>query len=367
MIFININKIKEKKNKYMSICAVCFKKNIDSNLKTIGDQFACSLSCVGRLKPNSKDSCNYCQYPVWKDNYYKINNKYYCSENCKNKIIKQLNIPYDSKLIQHFQENIFSNDNDNIDLKNSKQLREEVLKFYKDFHFDTIIDEENDINNDTNENDKNKKYKKITKEKPKENVYKNKNFNTYNIYNNNRAISNNNRKHNLTKNYAIGSIQEKDDKNLSNKTKNINIDKNKNNNFKTTTNNQIKNKINKNEFIIKRSEKVLTNKYNLYMNEMSNNNNDNNDNHTNSYSFVNTIDNPRMMNSFNTSNNYYSNNVNKNGNRNNNLFSKSPIIYTKNNKCMNCGNILGHVKILDRNNNAFCSDYCKEYYLSCYK
>ena len=35
--------------------------------------------------------------------------------------------------------------------------------------------------------------------------------------------------------------------------------------------------------------------------------------------------------------------------------------------CINCGNILGHVKILDRNNNAFCSDYCKEYYLSCYK
>ena len=99
----------------MSACAVCSEKNIISNLKTIGDQFVCSLSCVRQLKSNSKDSCNYCNYPVWKDNYYIIKNKYYCSETCKNKIIKKLNIPNDSKLIQHFQENIFSNnDNDNV-------------------------------------------------------------------------------------------------------------------------------------------------------------------------------------------------------------------------------------------------------------
>ena len=134
----------------MSICGVCFKSDINSNLKTIGDQYVCSLSCVAKLKSNSKDSCNYCRFPVWKDNYYKINNKYYCSENCKNKIIKNLKIPYDSKLIQHFQENIFSNndnDNNNVELKNSKQLREEVLKFYKDFHFDTIVEEEKDTKN----------------------------------------------------------------------------------------------------------------------------------------------------------------------------------------------------------------------------
>ena len=98
----------------MSVCAVCFKKNINSNLKTIGDQFICSLSCVGQLKSNSKDFCNYCNYPVCKDNYYKINNKYYCSEICKNKIMKKLNIPYDSKLIQHFQENIFFNINNSM-------------------------------------------------------------------------------------------------------------------------------------------------------------------------------------------------------------------------------------------------------------
>ena len=340
----------------MSVCNVCFKKNIISNLKTIGEQIVCSLSCVRQLKSNTKDSCNNCKYPVWKDNYYIINNKYYCSEICKNKIIKQLNIPYNSKLIQHFQEHNFSNNNDihNIDLKNSKQLREEVLKFYKDFQFDTIIDEEYENNNYTNEIDKNKKYKKIIKNK--EYYYKN-----YNTYNNNRAISSNTHKHTLTKNYTSANMQEKVQKNLINKTRNINIDKYKNNisNFKTTINNQNNVKKNKNENIFLHSEKDLTNKYNKYMNN----------NHINSYSFYNITDNSRMISSFsfNTTNNYYNNNLNVNKNGKNNLCSKNPIVYNKKKQCINCGNILGHVKILDRNNNAFCSDYCKEYYLSCYK
>ena len=343
----------------MSICGVCFKSDINSNLKTIGDQYVCSLSCVAKLKSNSKDSCNYCRFPVWKDNYYKINNKYYCSENCKNKIIKNLKIPYDSKLIQHFQENIFSNndnDNNNVELKNSKQLREEVLKFYKDFHFDTIVEEEKDTKNNI-EIDKDINYKKIIRDKDKQNNYKT--YNTNNIYNNNRATSTKINKHAPNKNYASPSIKEKekDGQNGIKKTRTINTDRYKNNinNFKTSNY-----KNNKNEnIIIKRSEKVLTSKYDI-MDDIDKNKNY-------SYSFVNTTDNPRKMSTFYTSNNNYNNYTNKNRNETNNSCNKSPIMYNKQNKCMKCGNsLLGRAKIFDRNNNAYCSDYCKEYYLSYY-
>ena len=134
----------------MSRCAVCFKDIIWSKIKTIGDQTVCSLSCVGLLHANMRDICGHCKRPVWKDKYYKINNKYYCSEICKNEIINELKIPKNSKLIQFFQENIFNNDN-NYSLKNSKKLREEVLRFYKDFHFDSISnDDEKDYSRKNN-------------------------------------------------------------------------------------------------------------------------------------------------------------------------------------------------------------------------
>ena len=94
---------------------------------------------MGLLKPNTRDACGYCKRPVWKDNYYKLKNKYYCSELCIDKIMNEMNITQDSKSIQCFHENIFK-DNDNYILKNSNQLREEVLRFYKDFQFDKIDD-----------------------------------------------------------------------------------------------------------------------------------------------------------------------------------------------------------------------------------
>ena len=125
----------------MTHCSVCFKDNIISKFRTIGDQIVCSLACIGLLNSNEKDSCDYCHRPVWRDSYYKVNNKFYCTEICKDKIISDLKIPYDSKSIQYFQENIFFNDNNKnsiSNLINSRQLREEVLKFYKDFQFDTI-------------------------------------------------------------------------------------------------------------------------------------------------------------------------------------------------------------------------------------
>ena len=98
----------------MAHCSACFKDNIISKLRTIGDQIVCSLACVGLLNSNEKDSCDYCHRPVWRDSYYIVNNKFYCTEICKDKIISELKIPYDSKSIQYFQENIFFNDN-NID------------------------------------------------------------------------------------------------------------------------------------------------------------------------------------------------------------------------------------------------------------
>ena len=173
----------------MTLCSVCQKANLFSKLKTVGEQVVCSLSCVGLLKSNSKDSCDCCKRPVWKDNYYKINNKYYCSEICKNKIIKKLNLQYDSKAIQHVQDIIFSDNNDNIVLKNSKQLREEVLKFYKDFQFDDINDEKytniNGLNNNNSFFDC-KSYKNIISNNDKKYIKNNVNINIMNSFNNSK-------------------------------------------------------------------------------------------------------------------------------------------------------------------------------------
>ena len=359
----------------MSRCQVCLKTNTFQILKTIGDQIVCSLSCVGLLKSNSKDSCDCCKRPVWKDNYFKINNKYYCSEICKNKIIKKLNIPYDSKTIQHIQDNIFSDNNDNIVLKNSKQLREEVLKFYKDFQFDTINDDSNNniiaISNNNSFNKKEYKNKITIKEKKykKSNIKlniitnfdntKSKNSKEQNtsvpITTNNR----NNRKYILNKAFTALNLQ-KDKNALKNKTKNLNKEQkslnnnyNYNSNYNTSNNNNYLEISNHKEN--EHSEKNLSNNINSY-----------NSNDTKNYSFIN--------NSESKNNKYKTLNIN-NSNVNKNFYnyisltknSKSPVVTTSNQKeCISCGTILGNAKILDRNRNAFCSDYCKEYYLKYY-
>jgi len=56
----------------MTHCSVCFKDNIISKFRTIGDQIVCSLACIGLLNSNEKDSCDYCHRPVWRDSYYKV-------------------------------------------------------------------------------------------------------------------------------------------------------------------------------------------------------------------------------------------------------------------------------------------------------
>ena len=158
----------------MSRCSVCFKENPTTKLKTVGDQTVCSLTCVGLLKSNTRDACGYCKRPVWKDNYYKLKNRYYCSELCIDKIINEMNITKNSKSIKYFHENIFNN-NDKFILKNSNQLREEVLRFYKDFQFDKM---------DNDDYTRKKEAYKNKRSNLKENTF----FSDYNDSNNNLDI-----------------------------------------------------------------------------------------------------------------------------------------------------------------------------------
>ena len=167
-------------------CPVCYREIYSSKLKTIGDQVVCSLSCISYLYSNEKDTCDYCQRPVWKDNYYQIKGKNYCSEWCKNYIIEELNIPQDDDSIKHFTENTFI-DTAPFALKNTKQLREEVLKVIDDFEFDIIYD----LNENENEKKKEKDNEnECIQSKEKEKNYKKIEINKYKarfIYDNKSA------------------------------------------------------------------------------------------------------------------------------------------------------------------------------------
>ena len=90
----------------MPFCSVCNKGHISEDLNTIGNQSVCCLSCVGLLKANKKDACAYCRRPVWKDNYYEVDNLYFCSEKCKNIVQEKLIKEKGSKFIKfrHFKE-----------------------------------------------------------------------------------------------------------------------------------------------------------------------------------------------------------------------------------------------------------------------
>ena len=152
-------------------CPVCYREIYSSKLKTIGDQVVCSLSCITYLYSNEKDACDYCKRPVWKDNYYQVKGKNYCSEWCKNYIIEELNIPQNDESIKHFTENTFI-DTAPIALKNTKQLREEVLKVINDFEFDKI----DDLNEKENEKEKEKKEEKENKYEDIQPIEKEKNY-----------------------------------------------------------------------------------------------------------------------------------------------------------------------------------------------
>ena len=162
-------------------CNVCSRDINSPFLETIGNQFVCCLSCVGLLESNNEDKCNQCHRPVWKDNYYIIHSKYYCSEKCKIIAVKKYlkkNINIKNVNIKHIQNEYFRNDSPT---KNLKELRKEVRELYHGFKFDensTIRSSENSIdkkyndnnlkekpkfNHDYDRNDKSEKYLKIYK------------------------------------------------------------------------------------------------------------------------------------------------------------------------------------------------------------
>ena len=374
----------------MNHCSACFKNNIISKLRTIGDQIVCSLACVGLLNSNEHDSCDYCHRPVWRDSYYIVNNKFYCTEICKDKIISELKIPYDSKSIQYFQENIFFNDN-NIDcisnLNNSKQLREEVLKFYKDFQFDSIIENEKinkkkeTISNKKsykNENeylsDSNKGNHRYFKRIRRNDVQEGKTSQSKNTINLEESINNS-----KSKNLFETTINTTDDKNCLKKVytlKNLKNKEDKTNILRYRTKRIKVDKLNKkiyNTYIDNNygQEKILYSDKSLPNKIFSNNKNKNG---IKSYSFINSIN---YTNANNSSRNLR-NNSNYNTIKTNVSDSSSKgIIYININKnktnsvrrdethnyCCHCGNELGRSSFLDRKGNHFCSDYCKEEFL----
>ena len=134
-------------------CNVCSREINSPFFETIGNQFVCCLACVGLLEPNNEDKCNQCQRPVWKDNYYIIQSKNYCSEKCKKIAVKKY-LKKNSKIknvnIKHIQNEYFRNDSPT---KNLQELRKEVKELYNDFQFDsTIKSNENSINNNIKDN-----------------------------------------------------------------------------------------------------------------------------------------------------------------------------------------------------------------------
>ena len=117
-------------------CKVCSREINAATFETIGNQIVCSLACVGLLQSNDEDKCNECQRPVWKDNYYKIDSLFYCSERCKKKVVKNHLKKFNTIQninIMHIENEFFKNDSP---MKNLKELRKEVKEFYKDFDMD---------------------------------------------------------------------------------------------------------------------------------------------------------------------------------------------------------------------------------------
>ena len=392
----------------MPYCCACYKDIYSSQLKTIGEQIVCSLSCVGLLKANQKDSCDYCKRPVWKDNYYKINDKVYCSDICKELILEELNLPKDSDKINHFNDKSFTNINP-INLKSTKQLREEVLKVYNDFQFD-IIDDSNEfekVNVNINENEIEKRLEEIrnnifkkeelNEEKNNINTIDNNSNNNINIINNmnninnNKYLLNNNDIDTGKPNGIIKNINHYINKEISKENDLINDKSNENNNnigkdkYYQITDHRFKkmytipNNINKiingnnnkniipDRFNLNKYESHYT--YNRYKDGnnkkiMSDNHiiqTDNYDNNNYSNNYININPNLSSYN-LNNRNRNLSNDITVNRNKNNN---NNPVKLTKNNKiCKTCLGNLGSIKFLDRDGNNFCSDKCKTEFLN---
>ena len=127
----------------MPSCTVCDKDYISEDLTTIGNQSVCCLSCVGLLKANIHDACSYCGRPVWKDNYYEIDNSFFCSEKCKNitqeRLIKEKGVKYIK--FRHFKEEKYYNESPKDKPMNKRRENN-----------NEIINDEENISNEFNKN-----------------------------------------------------------------------------------------------------------------------------------------------------------------------------------------------------------------------
>ena len=385
----------------MPHCQVCFKELYSSKLKTIGGQLVCSLSCIGLLNANDKDSCYYCKRPIWKDNYFKINDIFCCSDICKDIIIEDLKIPKDSNLIKHYSESTFIKNSPSF-LKKTKQLREEVLKVYNDFKFDSI-DESNETQIEKKPELKDELTKKINiinrkvricripiklKENKSPNIIKNYNK----IINNNYLLKIKNidlkRVNSLKKN--VNKITKESSRNNSKlnlgktnncKTKYINL---KSSHFipKTTShinfqtlNNTINLKKEKNTDFNKGSNTPKYEGYYTFYNNNSHKNIYNNYQYNNCTLYTETDNHFYNKKNMNDNNEKELSQAKNNGAYNSNTYRNySQRTFIKLNRhynsykrfkiCKKCLKILGNTTFFDTNGNNFCSDKCKSEFLT---
>ena len=374
----------------MPYCPVCKTEIFASKLETISNQTVCSLSCVGLLKSTERDSCHYCQRPVWKDNYYKIDCKYFCSKYCKDKAINQKNILDKSNNIQHFNEYCFFNAKP-VSLKNTEKLRDEVLKLYKDFKFDSnenLIIENSPINlkfNNYNSERKRKvqdsnDYLKIDLKKSKLNYTENKNKKHINISkdkidkdNKNVMLFDGNKTDKCKNKVFLESYETKDliikkkyylteDKNNYDNSKIFNYkyrnkpqigiyNQNtfKRNNNKDYTSNNVNPNSNLNKTIEIKKERE---EHRIYTNGKA-------------YKSNNFLESNNFIKNYNSSFDFSRENILNNKSNIRNIKSKIATRFDikKTPICKTCLRKLGNATFMDRNGNRFCSDECKNEFL----
>ena len=264
-------------------------------------------------------------------------------------------------------------------------MRDEVLKFFKDFQFDTILDEDED----------NKVSKKYNENRPS-------------LIKDNKSFINNH----LNDGLVIASYDKSgkkyqyDDKSKSNHRRvytQINTSTSSDKRSKED-NNKLNNKINMKTNIRINANPIhksnIVKKYNMSLNTINDYNNkkhieinldehfakDTPTNHAyTQFNTINTSNNTSYMKNYSLINKCNKRKANQNQknifiqfNYSNKTPNKKGINYinlrkieTPNEKikkeCMYCGEKIGSATFFDRNNNRFCSDSCKEEFFKCYK
>ena len=92
------------------------------------------------LHSNEIDKCEICRRPVWKDNYYIVESKYYCSDNCHKKAVKK----YNKENILTKNLNINHIKNEYFRMQSISELRKEKKELYAECDLEP---EDNDKNN----------------------------------------------------------------------------------------------------------------------------------------------------------------------------------------------------------------------------